>query len=214
MSRPKGDAGKRLLDAARALAREKGCAGISVRDICRRAKVNTGLFHYHFKSRRAFVERIMEDTYADFFSRLTVSADGPGTAAERLRRTLRAIALFSRENRRLYAGMLRDALNGDTQTARFAASHFPRHIPIILGLVAEGCRAGEFRDLPEPMAMSYMMGVLSTPILVVTLLEDHGAKRPLGRSMADFADQLLSDRAIETRVDMILAGLARPRRRA
>lgn len=212
MPRPKGDAERKMLDTALALARERGCGGISIREICRRAKVNTGLFHYHFKSRAAFIERVMAETYADFFARLTVSAEGPGTASERLRRTLRAIAVFSREHRRLFAGMIRDALNGERQVARFAAANFPRHIPIILGLVAEGRRSGEFRPLDDSMAMSFVMGSVSTPNLVITLLETHGAKRPFGRPLSEVSGQLLSDEAIETRLDMVLAGLARPRR--
>lgn len=199
-----------MLETALAMAREKGCGGISVREICRRARVNTGLFHYHFKSRAEFVARVMDETYAEFFSRLTVSAEGPGTASERLRRALRAIARFSREHRRLFTCMIRDALNGDRQVARFAASNFPRHIPIILGLVEEGRRSGEFRSLDDGMAMSFLMGAVSTPNLVVTLLETHGAKRPFGRSMRELSDRLLSDEAIETRLDMVLAGLARP----
>lgn len=212
MPRPKGDAERRMLEAALAAARETGCRGISVREICRRARVNTGLFHYHFKSREAFVARVMDETYAEFFARLSVSAEGPGTAAERLRGALRAIARFSREHRRLFTCMIRDALNGDRQVARFAASNFPRHIPIILGLVEEGRRSGEFRPLAGGLAMSFLMGAVSTPNLVVTLLETHGAKRPLGRTMRELEMEILSDEAIETRIDMVLAGLARPGR--
>lgn len=212
MARPKGDAEARLLKAARGLARERGCGGLTVREVCRRAGVNLGLFHYHFKSREAFVARVMEETYAEFFARLTLSAGGGGPASARLRAALLAIARFSRENRRVLVGLVRDALNGDRQVARFVASRFPRHIPIILGLVREGAARGEFRRLPDAFVMSFMMGALSSPNLVASLLERH-AERPFGRPRAEVLGLLLSDEALETRVDMVLAGLAAPRRR-
>jgi len=213
MPRPKGNAERKLIDAAREIAREDGFARLSIRGLCRRAKVNTGLFHDHFKSRRAFVERVMEETYADFFARLSVPAAGPGAAPVRLRQTLRAIAGFARDHRRLFVSMLNDGLSGDEQTARFVSSHFPRHIPILLGLVEEGRRSGDFRALSPGMTMSFMLGALSTPNVAFTLLELHGAKRPFGQPIAAVERQLLSDEAIELRIDMVMAGLARPGKR-
>lgn len=212
MPRPQGDAVPKLLSAARALARAQGCGAITVREICRRARVNLGLFHYHFKSKEAFVDRVMDETYADFFTRLSVSVDGPGPASKRLRAALRSIARFSRENRRVFTGLLRDGLNGDKRVARFVATHFPRHIPIILGLVHEGQENGEFLRLPDPLVMSFMMGSVSSPNLVVSLMEMH-AKRPFGLSFAEFEEMILSDAAIDLRVDMVLAGLSARRAR-
>jgi AcrR family transcriptional regulator len=211
MPRPKGEAAGKLLRAARALARENGCGGLSVRAVCRRAGVNLGLFHYHFKSRKAFMARVLEDTYADFFDRLSLSAGGRGTAADRLRRALATIARFWRENRRIFICLLRDALDGDAQVAKFVAAHFPRHIPIIVGLVREGQAAGEFRRMPDALALAFIMGGVSSPNLFVSLLELH-TRNPFGRPFHELEDMMLSDAAIDTRIDMLLTGLA-PRRR-
>lgn len=212
MSRPPGDAVPKLLSAARALARAQGCGAITVRDICRRARVNPGLFHYHFKSKECFVARVMEETYADFFGRLSVSVEGPGPASKRLRAALRSIARFSRENRRVFTSLLRDALNGDKHVAAFVAGNFPRHIPLVLALVHEGQESGEFRRLPDPLVMSFMMGSVSSPNLVVSLLEMH-AKKPFGLPFPEFEEMILSDAAIDLRVDMVLAGLSARRAR-
>lgn len=212
MSRPQGDAAAKLLRTARALAREEGCGALSVREVCRRARVNLGLFHYHFKSKECFVARVMEETYAEFFSRLTLSVGGPGPASKRLRAALRSIARFSRENRRVFTCLLRDGLNGDKHVAAFVARNFPRHIPIVLGLVHEGQKSGEFRELPDPLVMSFLMGSVSSPNLVVSLLELH-AEKPFGLPFAQVEEMILSDAAIDLRVDMVLAGLSARRGR-
>lgn len=211
MTKSASDAPRRLLDAGRAVARERGTGAIKVREVARAAGVNLGLFHYHFKSREAFVRRVLEETYSDFFTRLNLSVDRGGSPRERLRAALTAIAHFSREHRRMVVGMLRDAMSGDRLTLEFGATHFPKHLPIVLGLVKEGIRAGEFRNVPEPLILALLMGAISTPTIMATMVECSGAKRPLGRSLAAFKEELLSDAAIAERVDMVLCGLAKKR---
>jgi AcrR family transcriptional regulator len=210
MSRPRGDAEKKLLAAALALAREKSCGQVTVREVCRRAKVNLGLFHYHFKSRDALLARVLRETYQEFFTRLSGSADGAGTPPQRLRRALRAIARYARENRRLCAGMLRDGMNGDRQVIAFAAEAFPHHLPLVMTIYEEGARRGDFRRLPQPLLLAFFMGVVDAPVLMYGLIEQSGARRPFGRSLKTVQDELLSDAAIETRLDLILAALEKP----
>ncbi|MGF1574755.1 MAG: TetR/AcrR family transcriptional regulator [Cyanophyceae cyanobacterium] len=49
----RGDARIRLLEAARAIIREKGFAATSVDDLCKAAEVTKGAFFHHFKSKEA-----------------------------------------------------------------------------------------------------------------------------------------------------------------
>ncbi|MEK7389329.1 MAG: TetR/AcrR family transcriptional regulator [Elusimicrobiota bacterium] len=211
MPRPKGDADARLLRAGLKLSREKSFGAVSVREACRRAKVNLGLFHYHFKNRESFRERILEAGYQEFFSRLTISAGGQGDPPERLRKVLRAIARFSIERRRTIAGLLKDALNGDRQVARFAARYFPHHLPIVLSIYREGLKKGRFRKLEEPLLLSFLMGSLNAPGLMMTLFDEHDARRPFDRARGDVERVLLSDASVGIRLDMIMAALAVPR---
>lgn len=211
MPRPKGDAEKKLLDAGLALSREKCCGAVSIRQLCRRARVNLGLFHYHFKSREAFRRRLLEAGYLEFFSRLSVSTEGPGRPPAKLRRALGTIARFAREHRRMTVGLIKDAINGDRQVARFAGQSFPRHLPLILGIYKEGLRSGDFRRLPEPFLLAFLLGTINVPGLMLTLLEEHGAGRPFGRTLPEVEKDLLSDDAIETRLDLVMAALAAAR---
>lgn len=210
MSRPKGDAEKKLLEAGLALSREKCCGAISIREVCGRAGVNLGLFHYHFKTREGFRRRLLEAGYLEFFSRLSVSAEGSGRPPAKLRRALGTIARFAREHRRMTVGLIKDAINGDHQVARFAAESFPHHLPLIFGIYKEGLRAGDFRPLSEPFLMAFLMGCVNAPGLMLTLMEEHGAVRPFGRTLPQVEKELLSDEAIETRLDLVMAALAAP----
>jgi AcrR family transcriptional regulator len=211
MSRPATGTDARILKAAMELARERGCGAVSVREVCRSAKVNLGLFHYHFKSRQALIERVLQEGYREFFARLKVSVNPALPPPERLRRALRAIARFSREHRSLCAGMIKDALAGDRQVADFAAETFPHHLPLVLGISEEGARAGHFRRLPHPRLLAFLMGVINAPVLMQALFDEHGVRRPFGRDRRAVEKELLSDEAIEDRLELILAALRKPR---
>jgi AcrR family transcriptional regulator len=54
------DARDRLLRAGHALSRENGISALTVRAVAARAEANPGSFVYHFGTRDAFVEALIE----------------------------------------------------------------------------------------------------------------------------------------------------------
>lgn len=193
------------------MAQEGGVAALRVRAVARRANVNLGMFHYHFKSRKAFLRRLLQETYEDFFARLSLESSGTGGPRERLRRALLTFGRFARDNRRLFLALLGDALQGDRLTLDFAGRNIPRHAGVILGLVQEGQEAGELRRLPGPFVLSFVFPALAGPGAVLSILEKAGARRPFGRPLAELETTLLSDRALEDRIDLLLTALAVPK---
>src|SRR5689334_22980429 len=99
MARPSRSLDRKLLAAARAMPPRTGFSGLSVRDVSRRAGVNVGMFHYHFKTEIACQRRLRQETYEYFFVNFREAADGPGDPRERLRLVLIAFGKFGRDNR-------------------------------------------------------------------------------------------------------------------
>jgi TetR/AcrR family transcriptional regulator, transcriptional repressor for nem operon len=58
---PRGEARVRLLEAARALVRQKGFAGTSVDELCMAAGVTKGAFFHHFASKEALGVALIDD---------------------------------------------------------------------------------------------------------------------------------------------------------
>jgi AcrR family transcriptional regulator len=210
MTRPSQNTDRLLLDTARAMVPETGFTGLKIREVARRAGVNLGMFHYHFKSKEIFTRRLLQESYEDFFARLTLETGGPGTPLERLGRALTVVARFGRENRRLLMVLIAEVLRGHKGCADFAKENVPRHAAVIAGLIQEGQRAGLIRPAPLPIAMAFAMGGVGVPNLVITLMERAGAKRPFGTPMPELTELMLSDEAIALRIEIILAGLAAP----
>jgi len=208
MPRPSGQSDRRLLQAARELIEQRGFSGLTVRKVAARAGVNLGLFHYHFGNIRRFKRRVLQEFYEDFFKEFTLEAGG-GTPEERLRRALFFLGRFSRERRRLLLVLVRDALDGDPDTVAFLNANVVRHIAIIMQIIAQCQARGSLPDAPLPTLMPLLMGGIGMPSLIFGALEQAGARRPFGFLLSRLASVMVSDRAIQKRIDLLWSGLGR-----
>lgn len=213
MSRPSAHLDRKLVAAALAMLPETGFAGLSVREVSRRAGVNVGMFHYHFKTREAFLHRVLSEVYGDFLETFEEAARGPGEPRARLRRVLTAVARFAREHRVFYSLMIRELLNAQPEMSSFAKKNFPRHASVVLGLMDECRRAGVIRPLPGPALCMFAMSTMAMPNVAVTAFERNGVRAMGGRPLREFSAMLLSDEMIEIRADMVMAALAAGRKR-
>jgi AcrR family transcriptional regulator len=211
MPRPSQNLDLKLVAAAREMLPDVGFSGLKIRGVARRAGVNPGMFHYHFKSQGAFRRRIMQDVYEDFLSSFVEAAEIPGGPRARLRRVLVAVARFARDNRVLYTLMIRELLNAQSDMSGFAKANFPRHAAVLMKLLEECRREGVVRPLPTPMLAMFAMGTMCLPNVALTAMERNGVRRLAGKPLSGLAAALLSDEMIEVRADMVLAGLARRR---
>ncbi|MBI5595807.1 MAG: TetR/AcrR family transcriptional regulator [Elusimicrobia bacterium] len=213
MSRPKGNAEARLLKAGAALLEEGGLQALSVRGAARRAGVNLGLFHYHFKSRDQFARRLLQENYEAFFSTLSMESFGEAPPLERLRAALMVLGRFGRDHRKLFMALQQDACRGERVALEFAKANIPRHVGVLSCLIEECRRAGAIKPLAVPVLIPFLIGGVNIQFMAYTMLEKGGAAKPFGLSMARLADVWMSDRAIAERVDLLLGGVtARGRR--
>ena len=208
MSRPSAHLDRKLVSAARAMLPETGFSGLAVREVSRRAGVNAGMFHYHFKTKEVFLQRVLQECYEDFLQSFREAAEAPGSSRARLRRVLVSFARFARDNRVLYTLMLRELLNARPEMYAFAKVNFPRHASVVIRLIEDCRREGTVRPLPVPMLAMFAMSAMGLPNVVVAGLERNGARTMLGRPVKEFSGMLLADEMIETRADMVMAALA------
>lgn len=207
MTRPSQNTDKLLLATARAMIRETGVSGIKLRQVARRAGVNLGMFHYHFKTKDAFLRRVLQEIYEDFFARLRLESSGDGDPLERLRKALFVIGCFARDNRKLFVRLLGDAINGHRPTINFARANIPRHASVIMELILLCQKQRRLRPVALPVAMSLLIGGVTMPNAIVTLLEQAAVKRPFGMTQARFKKLFLSNKALNLRINLALTGL-------
>ncbi|MCX5794851.1 MAG: TetR family transcriptional regulator [Elusimicrobia bacterium] len=209
MPRPSRNTDQLLIRAGRKLLPETGVSGLTLRRVAAAAKVNLGMFHYHFGGKREFARRVLQEIYEDFFKDFSMESGGAAPALQRLRRALIILARFARDNRKLLLAIVRDVLEGDPEVTGFAKANIPRHVGIISGLVQECQRRGELKSLPLPLALSFLLGATAMPNVALGIIEKSAAKTPFGLTLPELFPVFASDQAIAARVDLALAALAK-----
>ena len=207
MPRPSTSSQQRLIAAGRQLLAEEGFSGLSLRAVAARAKVNLGMFSYHFKGKEDFVRQVAQGVYEEFFADFSLEIEGEKDAMRALRKGLLKLARFSRERRRLARSIIKDLLLGHPEARRFALANGPRHGKVILGLVDRCQREGRLARLPKLAVMPLLVAGIGVPCLLADAMIAAAPKLPFNLT-AKLVDQaLLSDKALELRVDLLLKAL-------
>ncbi|MEO8627863.1 MAG: TetR/AcrR family transcriptional regulator [Betaproteobacteria bacterium] len=210
MVRPSQNIDKRLLAAGAELLPATGCKGLSVRQLVEHAGVNLGMFHYHFKSKDNFIRTVLEQTYEEMFSALVLQVSEVHSPLESLRGALRVLGRFGRKNRVLMVTLVSEAMAGEALPAAFLRANLPRHITIIAQLVARAQRDGSIVKAPVPAVLAFLMGSVAAPLLLGSAITRHGVLPP--ETAALIEKSVLSERALDQRIEFALRGLAADRK--
>ena len=209
MARPSQNIDEALLRSGLLLYPGLGCAALSVRRVAEHAGVNPAMLHYHFGSKQAFLRSMLQQHYESLFSRLSASGQGQGDALLRLRDTLFLLACFVREHRALIARLLLDAGAGEPVVLEFLQANAPRHLGLVMALLAEARQQGLVRDTPPLQGLSFVMSSVLAPILITSGAAHLRLAPQLSQEQIE--PQVLSDPALHERIDWALGALgARP----
>jgi AcrR family transcriptional regulator len=204
--RPSRNVDVQLLAAGRELYPAIGAAGLSVRKVVERAGVNLGMFHYHFGTKDAFVRALLQSLYEEMFADLQSATAAPADPVAGLRAALRVIARFARDYRVLLRRLMVDAAAGQAPAVDFLRDNFPRHFSVVVGLITAGQRVGRIKPVALAQAVTFVAGAIAAPILLGSAIVDSGLAPP---GLAErFAGDVLSDAALDERIELALSGLA------
>ena len=206
MPRPSRNIDQLLIQAALELLPAAGTRALSIRQVCEHAKVNLGMFHYHFKTRDVFLRAVLQQMYDSMFATLELEVERQAHPLERLRAAVVTLASFARDHRHLLVRLVGDALAGEAVAIEFLQRNLPRHIGLVMKFIAAAQRDGTLRRIPPLQALAFMIGGTGAPILLGTAVSRSGMlPAPV---MEQFESTLLTDEAIALRIDMALTGLA------
>ena len=209
MTRPSQRTDRLLIEAGKELIYKTGLSGLKVREVAREAGVNLGMFHYHFKTKEEFNRRLLKEIYDEFVSEFKLESSGEGDVLARLRRALLTLGRFARDNRVLATAIIQDLFRCEKGMVKFAKKNFTEHIRVLTALVLECRRTGVFVDVPLPTAMVFLAGSVALPNVLLTVLENNGIKLPSIPIFFDPKKTILSDEALEQRVDLAIKALRR-----
>ena len=209
MVRPSRNVDQLLIQAGHELLAQTGVRGLSIRQLTEHAGVNLGMFHYHFKTKDAFVRALLEQKYNDMFVNLQMKSTGNVSALENLRASINALARFARDNRLLLVRLLADAAAGESVALDFLRTNMPRHLKLEISLIKKAQQDCALKLLPMPQALAFLVGAVGAPIMVgAAMSQSSFASAPIKKQLEQF---VFTDAAIAERVDMALLGMAAPK---
>ncbi len=209
MTRPSSSSDRKLIDAGKKLALKHGLVGLSVRQTCREAGVNLGMFHYHFKTKKEFEHRILKELYAEFLSTFKLELETTADPRQRLKNLICVIGRFARDNRRSVAVLAKDLLSGREETAVFLKENFTAHIMLLRKTFAECQAKGILRkDVPLYNALAAMILPVVVPSGIIGVLEVNDYSHLLALPLRLCKPLIISDKSIEQRAELGLRALA------
>ncbi len=207
MTRPAGLADQKLIRAALELIPETGFSGLKLRRVADRAGVNLGMFHYHFKDKDDFLKRVAAEFYEVFYTRFSLGIATSSNPLAQLRKALTTVGRFARDHRKLLLALGRDIQDQHAFTVRLIQDYVNRHASVIVGLVMKCQAAGLIADYPVPTVISFLMGALAAPSLLMALAEKARLSQPYETLKKSVAPYLLSEAAVEQRLELALRAL-------
>lgn len=208
MTRPSQNIDKKLIQAGKELIPEMGISGLKIRDVAKRAKVNLGMFNYHFGTKEKFLEVLMIDVYNEFLSDFKLEAETGSNPMERLRNALIGGAHFIRDNRMLIAALFEEIFKGNRKIVEFARKNMTKHVNIILDLIAKSQKEGYMVKTSIFTIVPIIIGAAALPSIAVRVLEKNYKGTFLGAFIPIVRGTALSDKGIAERVDLALKAVS------
>src|SRR5258706_8761213 len=166
MPRPGRNIEHALLQSGRQLYAQLGATRLSVRALTQHAGVNLGMFHYHFKTKDAFLRQLLGGWYEEMFTQLSASAQQAGPPVQRLREALFFLATFVRDHGPVLGRVIADAAAGEPVAVEFIRANAPRHLRLLLALMAEAPKDGALARVPPLPRFIFVMSAVAIPPLV------------------------------------------------
>ena len=207
MGRPPSGTDLKLKAAGRRLLQEKGITGLSVREACRLAGVNTGMFHYYFGSKEEFLKTILKEMYAGFMLKLRTETAVAGGPREKLKSTLVAVGRFAREIRKAAPMLLADLAHGKKEAFLFVSGNFTEHVKYLSALAKECRPRSAVKGHSIPYIVGALIPVMVFPVIMGGIMERNGVKGLGGIKMEDLLEEFLSEEGINARAEIALRGI-------
>lgn len=145
----------RLEREARRLFAANGYQGASVRAITQAADANLGAVTYHFGSKRALYEAVLEAQFRELAERVEAAGMPPGPTDQRLGAVVHALFAFFGENPDAPRLILRQLAAGDGLPA-VALPYLRRNLAVIRRVLEEGTAAGDHRPV-DPTLIAFTL---------------------------------------------------------
>ena len=206
MARSKTDdpeARARIAAAAESLFAARGYDGTAIRDLAKKAGVNSAMIHYYFGSKEGLYRAILEAAASKVRALLVDTSSRAASTTDRLASFVDAYAEYILNHPNLARILYREMLTGGKHIMQVAQKYARTNYTILKNTIAEGVQGGELRPIDVELAPISLMGMVVIfqflrPFISVALgkieYDDRFVNRISAHTIDLFLNGVVSDR--------------------
>jgi AcrR family transcriptional regulator len=167
----KAEVRQRLVDAALTMVSTGGFGALTMAGVAAQAGIATGAVYKHFESKAQLCAEVFRIATEKEVAVVRDTAQGAGSASERLQHAIAAFAERALRNPRLAFALIAEPVDAlvDEQRLRYRQAY----AEVFVGLVEQGMRAGEFAEQVPSVSAAALVGVIAES-LTGPLSPQHG----------------------------------------
>ncbi len=196
---------EQLLAAGRHVILSRGFSALTTREVAHGAGANLGSFVYHFGTREAFIETLLESWYAPLLARIQRAVGSGGGGLERLRAAILELIEFSEGEDVFLGRVLLAAADGEKSARSFLRSLTSRHPRLLVEAIQAAQEEGSLVREDPLQVLCFLMASVGLPRLLAGAWQGP----PLfDKALSAALARIARDRArIEQRLDWAIRGL-------
>jgi AcrR family transcriptional regulator len=155
----KAEVRQRLVDAALAMVSTGGFGALTMAGVAAQAGIATGAVYKHFESKAQLCAEVFRIATEKEVAVVRDTAQGAGSASERLQHAIGAFAERALRNPRLAYALIAEPVDAlvDAERLRYRQAY----ADVFVGLVEHGMRAGEFAEQVPSVSAAALVGVIA-----------------------------------------------------
>lgn len=165
MSRPSQHIDKKLLKTGIQMLVEKGIDDLKVTTVCKRAKVNPGMFVYYFKNKENFIDKVLEYLKEDLFESESFDHIQTYSWRKKIEEFLYISSMFVVKYSKLSYQATHSILLNQKTPSPVLKEHFKRRFSHLKKLLEEGENLGKIKlSLPIEEATVMIITSIDAPL--------------------------------------------------
>jgi len=152
------------LKTAAGMFAKKGYYQTTVDDMARALGVAKGTIYYHFKNKEELYLAIIQEGISLFEKQIRLDMSGSKTPAGKIKKIISGMLVFVEEEKDLVFLFIKELCGTDLQREALAKM-LSVSIGMIRGVIEEGVKTGDFKNLDPEMTTSTLFGMIIIPAL-------------------------------------------------
>ena len=161
------DTRQKIINATLLVAAKNGFDRTTTEEISRTAGVSEGIIYHYFRSKQELYVNMIKERAGNYRQALEREIAGIGSPKKKLGRLIDFHFEHFTGKKSIFRGVLDRTSDMPVIKEQLLKVAIAPYCRIIAGIIKEGVRAGEFKEVDPPLAAFNLLGMMQVPAIVM-----------------------------------------------